>query len=222
MTGKLFLSGGGNEKQTYALDEVFLKVRKILYIPIAWKNDDFESCLKWFENMISQHNKKIEIKMLIDLNEKTNLQDYDAIYIGGGNTFKLLKKIKESGFDNKLIEFYNKGGTIYGGSAGALILGNNIEIALICKDVDVNEVGLKDTSGLNLIKNYDIQCHFEDNQVEEHQEFIRKSKRNIIAIPEESALLVENNRYKVIGTKSITLITEKASTKYLPNKFIGI
>ena len=61
--GKLFLSGGGNEKQTYELDEVFLKnIRKILYIPIAWVNEDFNSCLKWFKDCVGQH-KKVEIEM---------------------------------------------------------------------------------------------------------------------------------------------------------------
>lgn len=215
MKGRLFLSGGGNQKQTYALDEIFSKgIKKILYIPVAWKNNDFESCLKWFNHMLSLHKKKAEVKMLIDLNEKVDLEDYDAVYIGGGNTFKLLKKIKESKFNKKLLDYYKKGGTIYGGSAGAIIQGADIKTALLCKDKDVNNVGLKNTSGLNLINNFDIQCHFEDNQLKEHQEYIKKTKREIIAIPEESALLVENKKLKVIGIKPITIITKKGSKKY--------
>lgn len=218
MPGKIILSGGGNEKQTYRLDKVFLKsINKILYIPVAWKNDDFESCLKWFKNMISQH-KKVEIDMLTDLSKQINLKDYDAVYIGGGNTFKLLKKIKESKFDKKLVDYYKNGGTIYGGSAGALIFGEDIKTALICKDKDVNEVKLKDTSGLNLIKNYFIQCHFEDNQIEEHEKFIGNSEKKIIAIPEESSIFVENNKFKVVGLKPVTIITKNDVKKYKVNE----
>lgn len=221
MTGKLILSGGGNEKQTYLLDEVFLKnVNKILYIPLAWKNDDFDSCLKWFKCMISQH-KKVKIEMLADLSKEVNLQNYDAVYIGGGNTFKLLKKIKDYRFDKKLIEYYNKGGIIYGGSAGAIILGKDVKIALICKDKDVNEVKLKDTRGLNLTKDYYIQCHFEDSQIEEHKKFIGKSKKKIIAIPEESSIFIENDRLKVVGLKSITIIAKSQTKKYEVGKKIN-
>jgi len=222
MSEKIILSGGGNEKQTYMLDEIFLKsINKILYIPIAWKNDDFESCLKWFKNMISQH-KEVKIEMLIDLSKKINLQDYDAVYIGGGNTFKLLKKIKESKFDEKLIDYYKNGGIIYGGSAGAIILGKDIKIALICKDKDVNEVKLKATSGLNLIKNYYIQCHFEENQIEEHKKFIGNSEKKIIAIPEESSIFIENEKIKVVGLKPITIITKNSVKKYKVNEEIEL
>jgi len=65
MIGKLFLCGGGNERQTYGIDEFLLKnVKKILYIPLAWKNNDFESCRKWFVNMVRQH-KILELKLTL-------------------------------------------------------------------------------------------------------------------------------------------------------------
>ena len=45
MAGKLFLSGGGNQKQTIIVDGIFLKnLENILYIPLAWPNEDFTSC----------------------------------------------------------------------------------------------------------------------------------------------------------------------------------
>ena len=219
MTGKLFLSGGGNEKQTYGIDEFLLKdVKKILYIPVAWKNNDFESCRNWFTNMIHKHKKQgIGIDMLTDLTKTPSLQNYDAVYIGGGNTFKLLKLIKESKFDKRLSEYYDNGGKIYGGSAGAIIWGRDINIALICADADVNDVNLKNTSGFDKLNGHDIQCHYENSQLKENQDFVRKTKAPMIAIPEESALLVEDGKYRVIGTKSLTLITEKTSKSFKPN-----
>lgn len=220
---RLILSGGGNEKQTFALDEIFLKnIKKILYIPLAWKNGDFQSCLKWFKNMISIHKKLLKISMLTDFSKPVRLEDYDAVYIGGGNTFKLLEKIKDSRFDHELIEYYQHGGTIYGGSAGAIIFGADINTASLCKDADVNQVGLEDTSGLNLVNNLDIQCHFEDNQIGEHQEYIRKTRRSVIAIPEESALLIENNKIRVIGGNPVTLITLSQSKKFKPGEEIKL
>jgi len=222
MSGKVFLSGGGNEKQTYGIDEFLLKnVKKILYIPIAWKNEDFESCKSWFTNMIHQHKKsEIKIDMIINLKDSPNLNDYGAIYIGGGNTFKLLKKIKESGFDRRLIEYYKNGGKIFGSSAGAIIFGKDINIALICDDADVNDVILKNTKGFNIINGYDLQVHYNNSQLAEHKKYILKTKNPIIAIPEKSALLVENGKYKVIGTKPITVITSNSSKNFSPNSEI--
>lgn len=214
MTGKLILSGGGNEKQTFELDEVFLRnVTKLLYIPIAWKNDDFDGCLAWFTNAMSQH-KRVKIEMLTELGRKVDLKGYDAVYVGGGNTFKLLKRMMVSGFDKKLLEYYNSGGTVYGGSAGAVIWGNHIETALICIDVDVNNVGLEDTRGFDALNGIDIQCHYDDSQLKPNQEYVLKTGRNVIAIPEESALLMENGRLQVIGRMPVTLITKDSIKGY--------
>lgn len=221
MKGKIFLSGGGGFKQTYDFDKLFLKnLKSIIYIPIAWKNNNFKGCLKWFKGFLKAHKSHVNVTMIVNLKNKINLKNYDAVYIGGGNTFKLLKKIKESKFDKQLLNYYKSGGIIYGGSAGAIIWGKDIGAALICKDADVNEVRLKNTKGLNLLKGLDIQCHFENNQLKEHIKFIKKTKRSVIAIPEESALLVENNKYKVVGTKPITLITKNKIKKYKLGNFI--
>jgi len=222
MSGRLFLSGGGDEQQTFELDELFLKdVKTILYIPVAWPNEDFDSCLKWFTTAMEQH-KKVKIEMLTDLNKSPDLADYDAVYIGGGNTFKLLKKIRESSFDKKLSEYYHSGGTVYGGSAGAIIWGNDINIASICMDADVNLVGLKDTRGFDVLNGIDVQCHYEQDQAQEHQQYIEKSGRNVIAIPEESALLVSDAGAMVIGTMPVSFITRTVVKEYSADEMIKL
>tara|TARA_B100002003_G_C13935411_1_gene454245 strand:- start:270 stop:788 length:519 start_codon:yes stop_codon:yes gene_type:complete len=172
--------------------------------------------------MIKTHDFNGQIKFLTDLSISINLDDYDAIYIGGGNTFKLLKEINKTTFDKKLVNYFKNGGIIYGGSAGAIIQGADINTALLCKDADVNNVNLKDTSGLNLIKDYDIQAHFEPDQIKEHQSHIEKTNRNVIAIPEESALFFDGNEFKVIGLKSITVITKDSSRDYQVNEVLKI
>lgn len=217
MTGKLYLGGGGNEKVAFEVDENFFKdINSVLYIPLAWPNEDFESCLNWFSDMSRKH-KKLKITMLKDPYQKINLSDFQAVYIGGGNTFKLLKRLKESGLSKKLIKFYKSGGKIFGGSAGAIIWGKTINTALICKDKDKNEVELKDTGGFNQVANYDIQCHFEDSQINEHKDYTKKTGINVIAIPEETALIIQNKTIKVIGKSHVTFITLNKIKKIKPN-----
>src|SRR4030042_2106872 len=140
MSGRLYLGGGGAEKVAFEVEDNFFKdVNSVLYIPLAWPNDNLEGCLKWFSGMASLH-KKLKIEMWADTKNPLNLDKFDSVYIGGGNTFKLLKRLRESKAEKKLIDFYKKGGKIFGGSAGAIIWGKSIITALICKDKDKNEV----------------------------------------------------------------------------------
>jgi len=220
MKGKLFLSGGGKEEDLFKL-KFFKDLNKILYIPIAWPNDDFNSCLIWFKE-ISSSNKNLIIDMYTDTNQPIELSNYDAIFIGGGNTFKLLKRLRESNLDKKLIKFLENGGKVYGGSAGAIIWGNNIETAKLCVDKDKNLVGLKDTSGFNKTQNHDIQCHFEDYQINEHQSYIKRTDRNVIAIPDGAYLLIEDGKYIAKGDKPITIITQTGAIKFSPGSYIKL
>ncbi|MAG02325.1 peptidase [Candidatus Pacearchaeota archaeon] len=214
MVGRLFLSGGGDEKQTYKIDEEFLRgVEKILYIPIAWKDGDYESCKRWFSNAMGMH-KKVHITTLTELSNAPSLEDYDAVYVGGGNTFKLLDEMKRFNFDDKLHKYFLNGGTVYGGSAGAIIWGNDINIALYCEDADENKVNLKDTKGINVVSNCDVQCHFFDNQEKEHLDYVDENNRNVVALPEESALLISKDGSKVIGDKPVTLFTRGKIKKF--------
>jgi dipeptidase E len=212
--GEIFLAGGGKEYNDSEVGGIFFKgIKRILYIPLAWPNDDFQNCLVWFKGVAEKFG-KIEIDMLTDANNKISLDKYDGIFIGGGNTFKLLKKLKEGNLDKKLIKYYKNGGKIFGGSAGAIIFGKDINLALICKDKDVNLVKLKNTKGMNLLKNYDIQAHYENNQLKEHLEYITKTKRNILAIPEGSAIILTEKGCKVIGLKPVIVISKDKIKKY--------
>lgn len=220
MTGKLFLGGGGNGKQSFEVDKLFLRgIKDILYIPVAWKNEDYSGCLNWFNGMMSQH-KKLNIEMLTDLSRNVKLEDYDAVYIGGGNTYKLLKKIKESQFDKKLLEYYQRGGNVYGGSAGAIIWGRNISSASRGIDSDENLVNLEDISGLNILDGIEIQCHYRSSQLRKEKEYSKSTGITIIGIPEESGVLVQDHKMKAIGTKPITLITPEKTIKYSPGQRI--
>ena len=66
---------------------------------------------------------------MFDLNASTQnlLQQSDAIFLGGGNTFTLLSEIRRSGFDDLLLQLHRGGKILIGESAGALVLGPTIE-----------------------------------------------------------------------------------------------
>lgn len=192
---KLLLSGGGLSEQVKELDEFFANYvngGKILYIPVAMTNIPYEECLKWFKSVYEKYG-ITDIDMCIDLNNCKKLDEYAAVFIGGGNTFKLLKEIKETNFDKKIIEYLNCGGFVYGGSAGAIIFGESIDTACHADD---NNVNLRDLSGLNLLRGYKVWCHY--NDIDDNEELANINGK-VIVLYEESGLLFDGIKFDTIG-----------------------
>lgn len=215
MNGKIFLSGGGDEKTSSAIDSIFVnsfKGNKVLYIPVALNRDaaGFEACNLWIHKALDPHtDRNLDIKMVLDLSQisEFDMQTYDAIYIGGGNTYKLLDLIRKSNFDKKIIECLDRGGVFYGGSAGAIIMGSNIQTVEEEKDRDI------DTRGLNLLKNCSIRCHVEGNDLELMSRYCERTNETVLGLPEGSGLIYSSGKFTVVGDY-IFEITKNSSMKY--------
>ena len=85
---QLFLSGGGNEQQSFPLDEIFFSSlpenANILYIPIALRGHQlYPTASMWIQSVIQLHNRN-DIKIeTMDEPEKYNfdkVKSFDAIY----------------------------------------------------------------------------------------------------------------------------------------------
>src|SRR5215217_2254257 len=145
MQGKIVLAGGGSEKDSRSIDEVFASWvtpnQKILYLPLASRGiRPYNECLRWISTTFSPLS-ITNIEMWTDLSEhqSNELFEFAAVYIGGGNTYSLLAQLLESGFHRHLIEYVSHGRIIYGGSAGAAILGKDIRTV---EHIDHNKIGL--------------------------------------------------------------------------------
>lgn len=115
--------------------------------------------------------------------------DIDIIYIGGGNTFETLDRLRKSNAD-KLIEEYVKKGVIYiGGSAGAHVVTKSVEYV---KGFDKVPYGFTDYSGLGLIDGV-IFCHYTDARKEAVDKALSDEKYKIIAVlSDDDSILIEN------------------------------
>ena len=78
------------------------------------------------------------------IGNEININDFDIIYMLGGNTFYLLDVIRKTNFDKQIIDFINKGKIYIGSSAGSEILGSSIDIALPFDKNTVNMIILLD------------------------------------------------------------------------------
>ncbi len=204
---KLYLSGGGSGKQNlYAYINFFKSINKnkpILYIPLALNCNKYNECYKWFKKEIEYFNfTNFEmVTSSIELS-KLNLNNYSSLFIGGGNTYKLLKELQENSNLEKIKNFLLNDGIVYGGSAGAIIFGKDIDGCLLTdKKIDI------DTKGLNFLNNYSLLCHFNKSNLKLNENYLKEySKMNkLIFLPEEDVIVITDKKIRIIGNKEYCL-----------------
>jgi len=139
----------------------------------------------------------------IDIEGKTEnelrelLKSKDAVYVQGGNTFYLLRCIRESGFDKLIKELLNRGVIYIGVSAGSYITCPTIEMAS-WKHRDNNIVNLKDLTGLNLVP-FLLSVHYKPEYEQNIKEAIAKTTYPVKILTDEQAILVKDNKIKLVG-----------------------
>ena len=113
------------------------------------------------------------------------IDDFDIIYMMGGNTFYLLDVIRKTGFDKVIVDFINKGKIYIGSSAGSEILGNSIDVAL---GYDENNVNMIDFTGLKIV---DALIVPHSNRKEEFiSELKNKTKENVITLYDGDGIII--------------------------------
>jgi len=126
-----------------------------------------------------------------------NQNDFDVIYVCGGNTFAILNRMRILSMDKFIINSINKSSVYFGISAGSIIAGPNIEIAGFGSEGDINEIGLKNLSGLNLT-NISIFPHYRDDLKSEVDIFRSRADYPVVALKDGEAIFVEDSGYQII------------------------
>lgn len=122
------------------------------------------------------------------------VENFDVIYVCGGNTFYLLKRVRETGFDKVIIEFAKTDKLYLGVSAGSILVCPNIEIASPFDDNAVNLTGL---TGLNLI-DVIVSPHYCVEEKSIIDEFRKRSQYKVIPLTNKQALLVTDGETRVV------------------------
>ena len=140
------------QKTSRLLDAQFVMrlhpAKPVVYVPNAMRSRPYQSCIAWFRSVMAPRG-VFAIEMWDDLKPRCAARDIAGVYIGGGDTVKLLSEVRERGFDKYLHEMASQGIPIYGGSAGAIILGEDIRTR-----PEALHLSQLDAIGLKLIAEY--------------------------------------------------------------------
>lgn len=177
---------------------------KLLFLPTASSDSEsyYEIVKKYFGNKLGC---KTDVLYLV--REKLSKKEIEKkvfysniVYVGGGDTLKMMKIWRKNGLDKILKQAYEKGVVLSGLSAGSICWfkwGNSDSRKLANPNADSIKV-----SGLDLIDalhcpHYDI----EKNRKAELKKMMKKTSGVAIAIDNCCAIEVVNDKYRIIDSK---------------------
>ena len=171
---------------------------KVIFVPTASTKNKYYQ--KSEINCLAKLGIKKQNIKLIKLNHKIlykEVKSFDIIYVIGGNTFYLLHRIKETGFDKVIKKFLERSGAYFGVSAGSYISCPTIEAAG-WKPVDRNIIRLKNLTALNIIP-FLITAHYKPKYKSIIKKAINNSKYPVKILADNQAILITGKKIKLIG-----------------------
>ena len=145
-------------------------------------------------------------RMDLDVIPIDDLRNADAIFVGGGNTFRLLKTLYERDLLSPIRDRVRSGLPYLGSSAGTVIAAPTIKTT---NDMPVVEPPSFDALGL---VNFQLNPHYLDpdplsthkgeTREERIREFLEENDVPVVGLREGSILRVEDGTTTLLGTKT--------------------
>ena len=187
-------------KYGYDLTGISKSEMKIGYITTASKVTRDRTFFEKVENTISENGYSFE-KFDIEGKSKDEMLNFfknkNVIHVEGGNTFYLLKAIRESGFAEVLKELLNEGKIYIGTSAGAYIMCPTIEVAN-WNENGRDRFGLTDFSALNYVP-FVLKVHYKDEAENLVKEKMKTLKYPLRILRDGQGILVEDDKFTFFG-----------------------
>lgn len=205
------------------------KQLSIAFIPFASVDPDYEAYTNKVRNALQEL--PYTIHTVNPENAKTIIEDAQIIIIGGGNTFKLLHDLYQLQV-MELIKEKIKSGTPYiGWSAGANLAG-----ATICTSNDMPIINPGSFAALGFLP-FQINPHYYNQPItgfngetrdQRLTEFLQLNPtKQVVALPEGTALLLEEEKLKLLGNNIAYLfewkdnaVTKQELTKEIDFSFL--
>jgi dipeptidase E len=186
------------------------KVKKVLFVPYAAVSFSYDEYQEKVQKRFDEFDVKVDSLHKYAHNDRKNaVQDAEAIVVGGGNTFHLLKMIQQDDLIEVMRHAVLDGTPYIGWSAGS-----NVACPSICTTNDMPIIEPDSFHALNLVR-FQINPHYLDAHPEGHagetremriQEFLVVNPYvYVTGLREGCMFLVENGKISHIGPKSVRI-----------------
>ena len=197
--------GGGeiSNKTTLDIDKYIINlvnkdIKKVLFVPTA--SGDFESYINKFKDYYTSLGCEVDTLLLTKASNdnliRSKIFSSDIIYIGGGNTAKMMRIFKRTHVNDYLKLAYEKGIILTGLSAGAMAYFTN-GYSDSNRSTNIN-ASLCEVKCLNLLP-YCFCPHYNEEERKSFDEFVNNKNYNGIAIDDNCAIVfIDEKINKVI------------------------
>jgi len=192
--------------------------KTILFVPYAGK--DYDACTNFIASALQPFGINVVSPHMVD-NPIALLDHVDGVFIGGGNTFRLLDTLQKTGLLEAIKAKVEAGMPYAGASAGS-----NVACPTIQTSNDMPIVQPLSLNAMNLVP-FQVNPHYVDGKFycEENgtliphngesrsqriTEFQEENSTPVVGLKEGSALYVEGNRVTLLG-KCATLFLQGAA-----------
>lgn len=194
--------GGGEikNKTTYEIDKYIVSLvnketKKVLFIPTA--SGDFQVYIDSFTSYYKELGCEVDTLLLSKTDNdnliRSKIFSSDIIYIGGGNTAKMMRIFKRSKVNEYLKLAYERGIILTGLSAGAMAYFSN-GYSDSNRSTNIN-ASLTEVKCLNFIP-YCFCPHYNEQERKSFDEFVKNKNYNGLAIDDNCALLYIDDNIK--------------------------
>jgi dipeptidase E len=188
---------------------------RIVYWPFALPDAMCASADQWLRNNLDLLGVDYHLDTWQSLSDHDPVElepdRVDVLFVGGGNTFRLLDQIGRHGFVDHVRRFWLEGGDYYGGSAGAVLACESIEIA---DGHDPNEAGLEDLAAIGLIIGTAVLPHFTEDQLEAAGRWASSHGTVVLGLPESVGLRCDEGIATVIGRGQLTRLSDQSVERF--------
>lgn len=190
-------------------------VTEVVFIPYAAVTFSYDE----YEAKVQQRFNEIGIKVSSvhrALNKRNFVRHAQAIVIGGGNTFALLKKMQEEDLLDMIHRRVKAGVPYVGWSAGS-----NVTCPTICTTNDMPIVQPESFRAIGLVS-FQINPHYLDANPEGHAGETREQRileyleanrsRYVVGLREGCMLRIDNNGIELIGSRPMRIFRKGIET----------
>ncbi len=199
----IILTSSGKLIAANKLDEFLpkpLSESKILYVTTASKrvpNTDYMERQKQAMDKLNFSYTQYDIAGKSKEELKELLPEYDVVYVEGGNTFYLLKSVRESGFEEVVKELLPKGLAYIGTSAGSYIACPSIVMAT-WSNRDFDRCGITDFKAMGLVS-FLIKAHYVPEMKEMLEEKAMDLDLPMRVLNDDQAMVIRDEKIQLIG-----------------------